>query len=69
MNEEYGKIKFPPPYVGYYIINNGTIKLGVRKKPIWIHRVMIKLLLGIGYENKNFDVHEDKIHKDIPNFR
>ena len=45
-------IKFPPPFIGYYTIDNGNIKLGVRKKPLWIHRAMIKLLLGIGFEDK-----------------
>lgn len=67
--EEYGivdnylegsiKIAEPLKYAGSWNIGDtgnemGYIRIMLKKKPIWFHRIMMKLLLGIWWvDNKN----------------
>jgi hypothetical protein len=42
-------------WVGHYVLggdSNYNTKIGLVKKPFWLHRTMMKLLLGITWEDK-----------------
>lgn len=52
-----GKIKFPPPAAGWWVfpgsIPGCETKFAVPSKPSWYHRTMMRLLLGMKWEDKN----------------
>lgn len=40
-----------PVYVGHYNLGEGAVKVHFQKKPRWLHRTMMRILLGWTWEN------------------